>query len=183
MSDANMNSVPAAFEILLEEIEAEIAVVDRAGSKAFEAKRYPRAKELAELASRLTNVRQRLADLRSEWQGLAKHAKDKPAGPRHHLPRGVRTPEEAYRQPILQALLALGGSAAVPDVLERVGKAMKGVLKDVDHQAMASDSDMLRWRNAAQWARPSMVKEGLLKPDSPRGVWEISEAGRRYIKE
>jgi hypothetical protein len=26
-----------------------------------------------------------------------------------------------------------------------------------------------------------MVKEGLLKEDSPRGVWEISEAGRRLL--
>lgn len=26
-----------------------------------------------------------------------------------------------------------------------------------------------------------MVQEGLLRGDSPRGVWEISEAGRRYL--
>jgi hypothetical protein len=26
-----------------------------------------------------------------------------------------------------------------------------------------------------------MIKEGLLKPDSPRGVWEITDAGRRAI--
>ncbi len=37
---------------------------------------------------------------------------------------------------------------------------------------------MQLWRNSAQWARNSMVQEGLLKADSPRGVWNISEAGR-----
>ena len=28
-----------------------------------------------------------------------------------------------------------------------------------------------------------MVKEGLLKDDSPRGTWETSEKGRAYLKE
>lgn len=27
-----------------------------------------------------------------------------------------------------------------------------------------------------------MVNEGLLKKDSPRGVWEISEKGRSHLK-
>jgi len=55
---------------------------------------------------------------------------------------------------------------------------MKGVLIRVDYEPLASDPEMLRWRNTAQWARNSMVKEGLLKSNSPRGIWEISEAGR-----
>jgi len=33
----------------------------------------------------------------------------------------------------------------------------------------------------AQWARATMVKEGLLKADALRGVWEISDAGRRAL--
>jgi restriction system protein len=41
--------------------------------------------------------------------------------------------------------------------------------------------DNPRWRNAAQWARNSMVNEGLLKKDSPRGVWEISDKGKQYL--
>jgi restriction system protein len=28
-----------------------------------------------------------------------------------------------------------------------------------------------------------MVNEGLLKKDSPRGVWEISDKGRRYLEQ
>jgi len=30
-------------------------------------------------------------------------------------------------------------------------------------------------------ARNSMVNEGLLKPDSPRGVWEVSERGMKWL--
>jgi hypothetical protein len=28
-----------------------------------------------------------------------------------------------------------------------------------------------------------MVREGLLKSDSPRGIWEISERGRKALQE
>jgi len=66
-------------------------------------------------------------------------------------------------------------------VLDRVLQMMTGTLKDVDYEPLASDPDMPRWKNAAQWARNSMVKEGLLRSNSPRGVWEISDAGIRLL--
>ena len=75
----------------------------------------------------------------------------------------------------------MGGSGHVKDVLDRVGEIMKPVLKNVDYEPLASTPDNLRWRNAAQWARNSMVNEGLMKNDSPRGVWEISDKGRTFL--
>ena len=57
----------------------------------------------------------------------------------------------------------MGGAGKVAEVLARVGEAMKGTLRDVDYQPLGSSPDMPRWRNTAQWARNSMVKEGLLK--------------------
>lgn len=95
-----------------------------------------------------------------------------------HLPRGRRTPVGDYYQSILQALNESGGSARVNDVLERVEQLMKGVLREIDYEPLPSNTEMLRWRNTAQWARDAMVKEGLLKSNSPRGIWEITEAGR-----
>jgi len=62
---------------------------------------------------------------------------------------------------------------------------MQGVLKDVDHQPLASDPDLPRWRNTAQWARAAMVREGLIKGDSRRGIWEIKGiawSGRGFIE-
>ena len=98
------------------------------------------------------------------------------------LRKGLRTPTEAYYEPILQALDEMGGSGQTAEVLDRVGEIMKGVLKDVDYQPLASSPDNLRWRNAAQWARNSMVQEGLLKADSPRGVWDITDKGRETLR-
>lgn len=48
---------------------------------------------------------------------------------------------------------------------------------------LASDPDMPRWRNSAQWARNTMRQEGLIKENSPHGIWEISDAGRQKLKE
>jgi len=88
-----------------------------------------------------------------------------------------RTPKEAYRLPILEVLLEAGGAGRVEDVLDRVGTKMKGILKPVDYQNNRSGA--VRWRNTAMWERLTMVREGLLKPNSPRGVWEITESGRK----
>ncbi len=66
-------------------------------------------------------------------------------------------------------LQTLGGSAQMGQVLDRVLQTMKITLKDVDYEPLASGPDMPRWKNAAQWVRwNSMVKEGLLRNDSPR---------------
>lgn len=37
-------------------------------------------------------------------------------------------------------------------------------------------------RNTAQWARNSMVKEGLMASDSPRGIWEITDEGEQWLE-
>jgi len=58
---------------------------------------------------------------------------------------------------------------------------MASTLKKVDDQPLTSDPKMPRWRNAAQWARNAMVNEGLLASDSPRGVWEVTAAGRKWL--
>jgi hypothetical protein len=97
------------------------------------------------------------------------------------LRRGLRTREEAYYRPILEALMAPGGSAPMNQVLDRVLQNMRSTLKDVDFEPLASEPDTPRWKNTAQWARNAMVRQGLLRNDSLRGVWEISEAGVRFL--
>ena len=101
---------------------------------------------------------------------------------RHSLGRlenGIRTPEKTYRRPILKALNALGGSASATEVLEYVYRIVKPLLKDVDFEPV---DNMPRWKKAAHWARRKMVEEGLLEGNSPRGIWEIGEAGKLYLK-
>lgn len=187
----NPTNVVAAFEILLEEIETEIDFTNRVGSRAFEARDYDRAREALDLAAQLTAYRDKLAAFRREWDRLVPVADEETEDTETtesrrnlgRLRRGLRTPEDAYYRPILRVLERRGGSGQVGDVLEEVREEMKGILRDVDFEPLASDPHNPRWRNTAQWARNSMVNEGLLKSVSPRGVWEITEKGREYLKE
>jgi len=186
---ANPTSVYAAFEILLEEIEADIDVVNQQGSRAFERRDYDAARDVLERVAKITSFREKLDTLRREWTQIAGPPEEDDEETQLHrrdlgrLQRGQRTPEQEYFKPILQSLEELGGSAPLAEVLDRVHDVMHGRLRDVDFQPLASDPALPRWRNAAQWARNSMAREGLLKNDSPRGIWEISDAGRRFLME
>ena len=40
----------------------------------------------------------------------------------------------------------------------------------------------IRWRNAAQWARNTMVNEDGRMKKTKNGVWEISGEGRKWLK-
>lgn len=189
MIENNPQDVASAFEILLEEVEAEIDFVNGVGANAFEARDYERVKEAHERAGVLVAFRDRVATLRTEWDALAavagREEDEETKAARQNLGRlrkGIRTPDKEFRIPILKVLAAMGGSGKVGDILDRLDKALKPVLKDVDYQPLASDPNNLRWRNTAQWARNSMVKDGLLKADSPRGVWEITEAGKQQLR-
>lgn len=191
MIENNPTGVVAAFEILLEEIEVEIEFVNRFGAHAFESRDYDNARKALERAAQITSFRDKVISLRREWENLfvceeAENTKSTKAHAERsnlgRLRRGLRTREESYYRPILEALQALGGSAPMNQVLDHVLQNMKGTLKDVDYEPLPSDSDTPRWRNAAQWARNAMVKEGLLRNDSPRGTWQISEAGIRFLR-
>lgn len=190
MAETNQTNVLAAFEMLLEEIENEVELVNRVGARAINESNYERAEAAVNHGKQLKSYRQQLAGMRRQWRDLmadfdveADEDEETKAQRRDlgRLGHGVRTPEEAYRLPTLRALQEMGGSGKTAKVVDRVGEMMKDELKEVDHQALPS-SGQLRWRNAAQWARNAMVNEGLMKDDSPRGVWEISEEGREYLK-
>ena len=101
---------------------------------------------------------------------------------RKKLRKGLKTPQQAYRQPILEALSELGGSAYVGDVLQMVEKKMKPVLNEIDYQKLPSGVD-IRWHNTAMWERFKLVKEGLLKSESPNGIWELSDKGLQELRE
>ncbi|MCF7837430.1 MAG: winged helix-turn-helix domain-containing protein [Candidatus Marinimicrobia bacterium] len=188
MIENNPRNVSSGFEMLLEEVEAEIDFFTRIGSRAFESRDFCKVDEARTQAEKVTAFRDKVATLRKEWDaisGTETEEDEETRAERRNLGRlrkGLRTPEAAYYQPILKALIELGGSAKMQAVLDKVHKAMRPILKDVDHEPLASDPDMPRWRNSAQWARNTMRQDGLLKADSPHGTWEISDAGRAHME-
>jgi hypothetical protein len=92
---------------------------------------------------------------------------------------GRRTPQEAFRRPILEAVVELGGKARVPEVLRHVEQKMEGKLTRVDHSK--TKSGLPRWQVYARWLRMRLVHEGLLS-GGERGYWEITAEGRAFLK-
>ena len=72
-----------------------------------------------------------------------------------------------------------GGSGHVQDVVDEVGKLAAKQLTDVDRAV--NQSGIVRWRNRVMWRRFQLVQFGLLKEDSPRGIWEITDSGKNAL--
>jgi len=182
----DQNEVATAFEIVLEEIENAIAALNQQGAQAFQSGKYDIAKDLMEKGSQMSAFRAKVKDLQQEWLNIfafvSPRTERRGRKVAERLKQGLRTPEDAFRVPILESLVELGGSASVTDVLDKLEARMRNQLNAYDRSPLPSDPTQTRWRKTAQWARHAMVKEGLLSPDSPRRVWEITQAGRRWLE-
>jgi restriction system protein len=156
--------------------ELEIDFVSRIGARAFESRDFNRAKDALERFGSLTSLRDKVAALRKEWDDMTivaeKSEDEQTRNKRRNLGRlrkGQRTPETSYYDPLLKVISNLGSRGSMQRVLDKLGHVMKPVLRGVDYLRLATDPDILRWRNTAQWARNTLVKEGYLKADSPQG--------------
>jgi restriction endonuclease Mrr len=86
-----------------------------------------------------------------------------------------------YRPLILKALAEMGGQGRAKEVLRRVFEMAEPYLSDKDLEPVPSGTSK-RWEKRANWERYRMVQEGLLRSDSPQGIWELSEKGWEEAK-
>lgn len=94
-------------------------------------------------------------------------------------PKGSLTREEAFEIPLLEALERAGGELPARAALAAVGAAMAGVLNEEDR--FEDDQGVARWQKRVPFVRLKLVERGLMRRDSARGVWAISDAGRRRL--
>lgn len=107
-------------------------------------------------------------------------SKRKTKGGSSRAARGSLLPEREYEEPLLRALVAQGGSAPASELIEQVGVALAGQLTDADRETL--DSGLTRWKNRVQFVRLKLVQAGQMEKDSPRGVWEVTQAGRDRVE-
>ncbi len=184
------HEVIPAFEMLLDEIDAVVGALNEEGAQLLTAGKYAEARALIAKVEAINAIRGKVQSLSEEWRRLSIKTFKKPVRkPRQAKPKttarlgkGLRTPEEAFKLPLLKTLIEIGGAGRVSYVLDRMEKHVKPMLTEPDYELLSSSNE-LRWRNTAAWARSKMVKEGYLASDSPRGVWEITEAGRAWVEE
>ena len=163
------------------------------------------AEQLVTLGERLAQLRKQWQDLANSWmEGSLVEVGDEEGGVPLSVPpplgakpvllsepeppsatpeRKTRwtatTAEEDFHHPIMEALVAMGGSGIKNEVLDRVGQLMHGLLTAVDCSPIrGGDPHTPLWRITAEAAKRPLVREGLLKGDSPKNVWELTDEGR-----
>ena len=186
------DDVSAALQLLGDSLQGEVQRINHEGSQAMHVGDYDTAQAVIDFAKRLTAFRQKVADLGGEWEKL-EQLRDKASAEVQQIVskrffgksrKGEITPQESYCRPLLEVLLEMNGGGKTKAVLDRLGEKMKATLKPKDYEPHESDAGQIRWRNTAQWARNLMVNDdGRMKKNSPRGVWEISEKGRTWLKQ
>lgn len=174
-------NVTDAFDMLIGELETALKQTRQAAASASQEGDYDEAQTRLDEARQIERFIAEMRAKRRERTALGGKSRAKRAPSRSRLPPGERTREEAYRLPILRALVELGGESKMQTVLDRVYQEMKPRLRPVDLKPLPSDAKTPRWRNTAQWERQVMVDEGLLRKDSPRSIWAITEKGRKYL--
>jgi hypothetical protein len=175
----NKENVNVAFELLLEEIESVINELDKEAEKALKNSDYENAKETIEKIIKLTIFREKVKELKKEWGSFL--IPTTTIKTYKKLPRGLRTPEDEFIIPILESIEELGGKAPMSEVLKKVEQKMRNKLNEYDYEELPSEPSKKRWENTAQWCRNTLVSEGLLSNNSPRGIWEITDKGRAYL--
>lgn len=94
----------------------------------------------------------------------------------------IRTPQSDFTFPILEALFEMGGSGRMSEVIDRVQIKMKDKLTSKDLEKLPSGT-AVRWINRVQWERQRLKMDGYLKKDSPFGIWELTDEGKKlYTK-
>lgn len=79
-----------------------------------------------------------------------------------------------YFQPVIDALISLGGSGR-PEEVEEVIAEQLGLSEEERNEQIPSGQS--RFSNKVNWARFYLVKAGLID-SSTRGVWSLTEKGR-----
>ena len=149
-------------------------------------------KELASLEQQLTALTSRKSELtrmlaslngiipKDDGQSAAAVASAIPEQLQAGRGRKKFAPVGAYWLPTLQALVDLGGKARRDEVVGLVGKKMQGVLTPEDQEMLPSGVEV-RWKNRVAWQRENMKRLGMLRNDSPQGIWEVTETGRQWL--
>ncbi len=105
-----------------------------------------------------------------------------PTTPRRPQARtGELLDQGEYDLPLLRALAARGGSATRSQVVTAVEELLEDRLTPLDRQRLQSGE--VRWTNRLGFARLRAIDRGYIRGDSPRGLWQITDAGSAHLGE
>jgi len=86
------------------------------------------------------------------------------------------TPFRVLRSHLIKCLQEVGGSAPATEVLDSIETKLRTALRHGDLQPNTQGSTT--WRSNARMVRHHLVKQGVLRSDSPRGIWQLAAEQR-----
>ena len=89
--------------------------------------------------------------------------------------------QHEVEEPLLRALIALGGEGKPSQIYPLVTREFKSLLTEEDLAArLPSSPSTFKWHNLVQWVRQRLVDRGDID-GTTRGVWKISNQGRKRV--
>jgi hypothetical protein len=195
--------VSKAFDMVLASIQEALDDLNSDVIHASQNEAFEEVSALADKGKQIIAFREQVLNLQSDWNNTfaTPTLSLRPAAPNpltadltaadladnedtdtDRLSNGRDVPtrqKEDFYVPILHVLLDLGGRAKAEEVLDKLEEAMAFNTYDLEPR---STGIPVRWMHTAHRARHDLVHEkGFLSASSPRGVWEITEAGRNYL--
>lgn len=162
-------NVNKTFGVLKKSVKTCLRESNQQAGKLLAKGDYSRAESLVEIAKSIDTFRTEVESLHSRWREIIK-------GVRKETTTGKQTPLWEYYQPILQALMNLGGVARIAELEVAVRNLMNGRFTADDLMIMARGRT--RWQAMIRRARKHMVREGFLEGDT--GLeWRITPPGRK----
>jgi hypothetical protein len=161
--------VNAAIRAVRAAIRRSLKGVNQRAAQRMSRGDYPAAEALVSKAREIQQFDVEIAELRPRWRQIV-------TGGSARAGKNPTTPVWKYYQHVLRAIAAAGGSLALTDIEEAVGKSMAGTFQPGDISAGPRGKE--RWRVMVQRSRKHLVAEGWLEK-RPAKVWRITEAGRK----
>jgi hypothetical protein len=81
-----------------------------------------------------------------------------------------------YRAALIKTLYSLGGRDLCREVRKAMEQSIMSSFPASEHE-FQQNCVTPRWWNAVQWCRWHLTNEGLMRNDSERGIWELTNAG------
>jgi hypothetical protein len=91
--------------------------------------------------------------------------------------KGVLLPVSEYHDPLLAVLLEMGGSGPTSSVIAKVGDRIRLKLTPLDRARYGTGG--VRWENRVQFSRLRLVEAGMIDKNSPKGIWQLTDLGRK----
>lgn len=95
--------------------------------------------------------------------------------------QGRLTPRNTLIRAIVQVMEQMCNSGSNKEIHQKLKLVLADVLTPEDYEL--DSSGRVTWYHQVDWARMFMVKIGMMRNDSPRGIWELSKNYQKLMDE